>query len=330
MTVQANVIKCKTSYPDSYKNIECIFHIRYELFEDKSLAYKGRFIGSKNKENGDKTKKFAYNRYSPLVFIGGVPRSGTTFMRVLLDSHSDIRCGEETRVIPDLLHMSSKWRKSSFESQRLSEAGITGHLLDSVVADFILEIMVKHGTPAPRLCNKDPLALQSALYLRHLVPNSKLLLMIRDGRAVVHSIISRNVTIGGYDLNDFCQCLKIWNKDISNMHNQCQQLGSDVCFPVRYKQFGLSTDQVIKPINIEALSQWVGRIPDDVVRDMATIAPMLSILGYDPLANPPNYGSADTSVELNMKRMEDHKQHWYAKQQQIISIRQNLTKHFNW
>ncbi|CAG2105353.1 unnamed protein product, partial [Medioppia subpectinata] len=279
-----------------------------------------RFTISKNKEKGDKPEeKFDYNRNSPLVFIGGVPRSGTTLMRVLLDSHPDIRCGEETRVIPDLLHMSRNWRKSSFQSQRLSEAGITDHLLDSVMAGFILEIMVKHGTPAPRLCNKDPLTFQSALYLRHLFPNSKLLLMIRDGRAVVHSII---MTISGYDLNDFRQCLEMWNKDISSMHKQCQRLGSDACLPVRYEQlvlqpkvwlpkilsflsvpwndsvlyhkgligkdndislskFGLSTDQVIKPINIEALSQWVGRIPDDVVRNMATIAPMLSILGYD-------------------------------------------------
>lgn len=40
-----------------------------------------------------------------------------------------------------------------------------------------------------------------------------------------------------------------------------------------------STDQVIKPINMEALSKWVGAIPKDVVRDMATIAPMLEFLG---------------------------------------------------
>ena len=40
-----------------------------------------------------------------------------------------------------------------------------------------------------------------------------------------------------------------------------------------------STDQVIKPINIEALSKWVGAIPEDVVRDMAEVAPMLEFLG---------------------------------------------------
>ncbi|KAJ8955124.1 hypothetical protein NQ318_009017 [Aromia moschata] len=51
-----------------------------------------------------------------------------------------------------------------------------------------------------------------------------------------------------------------------------------------------SSDQVIKPVNLEALTKWVGNIPEEVVRDMADIAPMLSVLGYDPYANPPNYG----------------------------------------
>lgn len=50
---------------------------------------------------------------------------------------------------------------------------------------------------------------------------------------------------------------------------------------------------------MEALSKWVGKIPEDVVRDMAEIAPMLSVLGYDPYANPPDYGKADSWVKDN-------------------------------
>lgn len=60
-----------------------------------------------------------------------------------------------------------------------------------------------------------------------------------------------------------------------------------------------SSDQVIKPVNLEALSKWVGHIPEDVVRDMAEIAPMLSILNYDPYSNPPDYGKPDSWVKDN-------------------------------
>lgn len=64
-----------------------------------------------------------------------------------------------------------------------------------------------------------------------------------------------------------------------------------------------STDQVIKPVNVEALSKWVGKIPTDVLQDMPVVAPMLGKLGYDPYANPPNYGKPDQKVLENTRRV---------------------------
>lgn len=50
-------------------------------------------------------KLYEYDRNSPIVFIGGVPRSGTTLMRAMLDAHPEVRCGEETRVVPRILQV---------------------------------------------------------------------------------------------------------------------------------------------------------------------------------------------------------------------------------
>ena len=54
----------------------------------------------------------------PVIFIGGMPRSGTTLMRAILDSHPHVRCGEETRVIPRVLSMRVAWKKSTLEWNR--------------------------------------------------------------------------------------------------------------------------------------------------------------------------------------------------------------------
>jgi len=66
-------------------------------------------------------------------------------------------------------------------------------VLDSAIAAFCLEVIARHGDPAPRLCNKDPLTFKSASYLSELFPQAKFIFMLRDGRATVHSIISRKV-----------------------------------------------------------------------------------------------------------------------------------------
>lgn len=63
-------------------------------------------------------------------------------------------------------------------------------------------------------------------------------------------------------------------------------------------------------MNVEALTKWVGQFPSDVVADMGEIAPMLAKLGYDPQANPPNYGSPDAFVADNTRRIRDQNTLW--------------------
>jgi len=303
---------------------------------------------------GSDSRVYSYDRYMPLIFIGGVPRSGTTLMRAMLDAHPDVRCGQETRVIPRILQMRQHWMKSKKETLRLEEAGVDKEVLNSAIASFCLEVIARHGEPAPRLCNKDPLTLKSADYLSELFPQAKFIFMVRDGRATVHSIISRQVTITGFDLTSYRQCLQRWNNAIATMYDQCQLVGSDRCMMVYYEQLVLhpahwmreilefldvpwnesvlhhedhinkpggvllskverSSDQVIKPVNVEALTKWVGQMPQDVVADMAELAPMLAKLGYDPNANPPNYGSPDAFVADNTRRIRDQSSLWEKK-----------------
>lgn len=108
---------------------------------------------------------------------------------------------------------------------RLEEAGITKDVLNSAISQFCLEIIANHGAAAKYLCNKDPLTLKMGSYVIELFPNSKFLFMVRDGRATVHSIVSRKVTITGFDLTNYRQCMQKWNQAISTMYEQCKEIG---------------------------------------------------------------------------------------------------------
>ena len=74
-----------------------------------------------------------------------------------------------------------------------------------------------------------------------------------------------------------------------------------------------SSDQVVKPINLEALTKWVGHVPNDVKKDLDTLAPMLKKLGYDTKADIPNYGIADQLVLDNMSDLKENAAQWNAK-----------------
>lgn len=342
--------------------VACIVGMLYVIysggFDKISKCNSAPMISRKTSVVNKDGSLYEYDRQSPIVFIGGVPRSGTTLMRAMLDAHPEVRCGEETRVVPRILQMRAHWMKSTKESMRLEEAGLNGEVLDSALSSFILEVIAKHGEPAPRLCNKDPFTLKSGTYLRRLFPNGKFLFMVRDGRATVHSIITRKVTITGFDLKSYRQCLTKWNAAITAMNDQCTELGPDHCLKVPYEQLVLhprkwmenilefldlswtenvlhhekqinkpngislskverSSDQVVKPVNLDALSKWVGHIPEDVIADMAEVAPMLKTMGYDPHANPPNYGDADKEVIDNTNDIKKHNDDW-EKQGEIV------------
>ena len=69
---------------------------------------------------------------------------------------------------------------------------------------------------------------------------------------------------------------------------------------------------------MQALSKWVGHIPADVVKDMAAIAPMLRVLGYDPEANPPNYGQPDPKVADNTLHVQKNQDFWQKRERDIF------------
>nr|XP_039253144.1 protein-tyrosine sulfotransferase-like isoform X1 [Styela clava] len=267
----------------------------------------------------------------PLIFIGGVYRSGTTLMQTIVESHPDIRCVPETHVITKILMERDRWLGPKDNIKTLQEAGAYPEALDIAMAKFILEIIKGHGPSAVYYCNKEPVVLQYMKYMHKLFPHAKFIFMIRDGRAVAHSIVTRNIKIENLDISSYRKGLQFWNALIKVMNDQCKELGENICLPVYYEQLLLqpinttkqifkfldiprrknilhhekhpnktrlfknefSTNQVMQPLHLDSLTSWFGHIPRDVERDMKLIAPMLSELGYDPEDSTPKYGEPE-------------------------------------
>jgi len=203
----------------------------------------------------------------PIIWIGGVPRSGTTLMRVALDAHPDIECGAETRVIPRMLSVHAAMERSDAETTYLEAAGLTNDTIDAALAAYILTVLTRRQQlesfrPSHLLCNKDPFTLRSMQRLVRLFPRSRFVLMVRDGRAVADSIVSGHVTIRGFDVETHRGALADWNRAMSTMFSQCLVVGVDRCLPVYYEQLVLEPRQQLQRVLQFVGADW----NDDVLR----------------------------------------------------------------
>jgi len=127
------------------------------------------------------------------IFIGGVPRSGTTLLRVVLDTHPKIFCGTELRAVHALATL---WSSADQRSgQLLNDAyGVPSDSLRRIFADLIMSFL----TPAwaksgkARVAEKTPSNVLVFPQLHALFPNSPLIHVLRDVRDVVASRLERD------------------------------------------------------------------------------------------------------------------------------------------
>ncbi|MGV8908970.1 MAG: sulfotransferase family protein [Propionicimonas sp.] len=117
------------------------------------------------------------------IFVVGCQRSGTTMLRLVLDSHSDISCGPETRFLADLERIiGSDWK-------RLSQYGFSQEDWLHRIAAFFDGIQSDYAVTRgkQRWADKTPLYALSLDFITRVFPDCQVVHVIRDGRDVAVS-----------------------------------------------------------------------------------------------------------------------------------------------
>ena len=122
------------------------------------------------------------------IFIGGAGRSGTTLLRVMLDSHPIICCGPELKVTPLIAQM---WHTFQSAQPALQEYEITTADITAIFQQLfqMLTSRLLKKSKKKRIAEKTPGNARMFLYLFCLFPESPLIHVLRDPRAVVASLL---------------------------------------------------------------------------------------------------------------------------------------------
>lgn len=127
------------------------------------------------------------------IVIGGCPRSGTTLLRILLDSHPDIVCGPEFKVIPVIAGHFEQMRGTfgplltkEFKVDEAELARTYGHQIETLLTNYLAQ------SGKRRIAEKTPQNIHVFLPLSYMLPHGYLVHVIRDGRDVVNSLLKQN------------------------------------------------------------------------------------------------------------------------------------------
>lgn len=209
------------------------------------------------------------------LFIGGCGRSGTTMLGAMLGAHSDCLCTPESQFkadvisgfftagiktidVPEALHMIKRhWRFKiwglSLDGPLPEEVTSYRELITWIVREYGREA----GRPNPRIwIDHTPGNRRYADILFDLFPESKMIHIVRDGRAVASSIMHLD-----WGANTIDRAAHFWKKKVSQ-GLAAESLWGDRVMRVTYEDLVAKPEETLKTlcsfIGIDYQAQMIG------------------------------------------------------------------------
>jgi sulfotransferase family protein len=189
------------------------------------------------------------------IFIIGCPRSGTTLLRLILDSHSNICCGPETHFLNDMEKIVSNYwvllKHFRFDEQYWYEKIRYFH------ESFQLDYASRRGKI--RWADKTPSYTLKLDFINRLYPECQFVHIIRNGFDVVASYKSR----WGYARAVLAAC-KYWQMYVNFARNFGEKMPPNRYFEIKYDNLVIETESSLRKLFEFLEEKW-----DPIVLDYA-------------------------------------------------------------
>ena len=196
------------------------------------------------------------------IFIGGAGRSGTTLLRVILDSHPNIACGPELKITPII---ASWWQETRTQyAQLISEYVPDPVAIDKAFGALIITLLdnyrIKGGKI--RIAEKSPHNILVFNQLHTIFPNSPLIHVIRDGRDVVASLLTMDwMQPDGKPVpytRDVAEAAKYWKQCVlTGRKFQAYAPEHSACyFEIKYEEIIDKPEDTLRPLFAFLREPW--------------------------------------------------------------------------
>ena len=184
------------------------------------------------------------------IFVVGCQRSGTTLLRLMLDSHPNISCGPETRFLGDLAAVTGdNW-------DRMRHYGFPKEYWHTKFAEMFASIQSDYAASRgkTRWADKTPRYAMSLQFIDDLFPTSQIVHVIRDGRDVVASHRDRWGWVAA------AKAVEKWPRYVQAARAVGTKLPPDRYLEIRYEDLVGETEKTLR-----GLLDWLGEAWDEAV-----------------------------------------------------------------
>lgn len=198
------------------------------------------------------------------IIVGGCPRSGTTLLRVILDSHPNIACGPEFKLIPQIVANFTGMMKyrSVLNEYQVDDAYLAQSFGRQI--EFLLE-RYRKAKKKKRIAEKTPQNIHYFVYLSYMLPDAYLVHVIRDGRDVVRSLLQQQWINPDTEerlsyTTNFAEACRYWVRCIGEGRKVAQNKSFTRYHEIRYEDLVLRPEQTLKELFRFIREPWVANV----------------------------------------------------------------------
>ena len=126
---------------------------------------------------------------SPLIFVGGAPRSGTTLVQRILGAHSAVYAGPEFDLVPEIMRLRELFL-AGIDSGRISTY-LDSQGVNAIFVNFVRSMFGKvlEESGKTHVSEKTPSNVAAFPELQDCMPHAHYIFVMRDPRSIVASML---------------------------------------------------------------------------------------------------------------------------------------------